>query len=150
MPRARKPRVPGQAPDPRGGPRQGQQGRSYPNRSDLQAQPVRTAKGQAYGQAGQQAAAQRAVPLAQTPPVPTGQGQPLPAPPIYADDVPTPGQPTRRPNEPLTAGMSVGPGAGPSQPQGPPDVLGDRLRALYRAYPTQELRELLEDYAIGD
>lgn len=46
----------------RGGARLGQQGQSYSNRSDLN-QPVRTATGQPYGEAGRQAAAQKVIPL---------------------------------------------------------------------------------------
>lgn len=46
----------------RGGARLGQQGRSYQNRVDMN-QPVRTATGQPYGEAGRQAAAQKVIPL---------------------------------------------------------------------------------------
>src|SRR5438034_8515331 len=75
MPRARKaPTVPtpGAGPaDPRGGPRAGTPGKAYPQRSDLTAQKVATTPNQAYGEAGQQATAQRTVPLAGPPAQPT-------------------------------------------------------------------------------
>lgn len=144
MPRKR--RVPGQAPDPRGGVRQGSPGRAYPNRTDMNAQAVKTTTGQAYGQAGQQAAAQRAVPLAQTPPVPTGGPPAAPGGAwSYPEDVPNLTDPTGRPDEPITAGLPFGPGAGPMANRRPSvDPVSDELRALYLRFPTQELLELIE------
>lgn len=149
MPRKRK--VPGAGADPRGGVRQGNPGKPYPNRSDLRAQPVRTATGQPYGAAGAQAAAQQAVPLPQAPPA-GGAGAAAGGGPQYSypEDVPNLTDPSQRPEEPLTAGMPFGPGAGPRMAVGPQDTLGDQLRALYLAHPTPELRDLLEDYAFGD
>ena len=117
MPRARSRRNPtadGRANN--GGVRQGTPGTAYANRTDLQAPAAAT--GQEYGRAGAQLAAQRAVPLpaAPPPPAPTdaaaaagtaGGGTALPtgAAPF--------GRPTDRPGEPLTTGISSGPGAGP-------------------------------------
>lgn len=104
MPRPRKPGS--------GGPRTGAPGASYTNRSDLNsALPARAATGQAYGQAGQQLAAQRAVPLApagaaQQP----GGGAPAQAAPGSAGPF---DRPSDRPGEPITSGLPVGPGAGP-------------------------------------
>jgi hypothetical protein len=127
---------------PRGGRRSGTPGKSYPNRSDL-AQPVRTATRQPYGAAKQQADAQHAIPLPQTPPVSAA-----PAP--VAVPTPEPGllsAPTGRPNEPLTAGMNMGAGPGPdvnSPLVGGNDQVLQNLYAAYRAAPTEGLRALIE------
>lgn len=77
-----------------GGARQGQQGKSYPQRSDLNAQAVRTAPSQPYGAAASQAAAQQAVPMAQTPVLGLNA-------------------PSQRPGEHVMTGAPQGPGAGP-------------------------------------
>lgn len=50
-------------------------------------------------------------------------------------------QPTARPNEPITAGMASGPGAGPVRQ---PDDFDINLRELYRISPNSELLELIE------
>lgn len=125
---------------PRGGPRKGRAGANYPNRTDLAAQPVKTAPGQPYGQAGAQAQAQRALPLPATPPVqaaaPSTQSGPPPG--MLA-------QPTARPGEPVTAGLPIGAGPGPEALAGglPQDQV---LANLYRAYqiaPSDGLRALI-------
>ncbi len=114
---------------PSGGPRSGAPGGSYPNRSDLRQAP-RTAQGQTYGVAGQQEAAQRAIPL------PKG------------GRLPPFNRPSERPDEPTTAGMPMGPGPGPevlppmARPAGPSTA--DELRALYAVWPSDDLRALLE------
>jgi hypothetical protein len=118
-----------------GGTRQGQPGKNYPNRTDMQqgprqrTQPVRAAAGQQYGQRGQQENMQRAQPLPQGP-----QIIPLDA-------------PTLRPNEPLTAGMAMGPGPGPEAlPQGgvTPDMDAEAFfRALYRQFPNTDIARIL-------
>ena len=120
----------------RGGERLGTQGTSYSNRTDLMAQPVRTGTGQTYGAAGAQAAAQRAMPLAQVPTAsppggaPTGQGMDPSAQgehpalrSLYGD--------TMHPDEPVTAGLPSGPGEGPTF-----GALNDRdlLAALARKF----------------
>lgn len=81
--------------------------------------------GQGYGEAASQAAAQRAIPLAptQTPATaPSGGGgagqslspaQPSPPQGPYPGELTPLTAPTQRPNEPVTAGLSVGPGPGP-------------------------------------
>ncbi|MGL4297491.1 MAG: hypothetical protein ACRCW4_00260 [Candidatus Neomicrothrix subdominans] len=93
-------------------------------------QAPKAVQGQPYGEAGDQLAAQRAIPLpnqgstptpslgsgptSPAPGQPTPQGQPdllalaaaLEPGPILTD-------PTQRPDEPVTAGLPVGPGAGP-------------------------------------
>jgi hypothetical protein len=125
---------------PRGGRRSGSPGATYTNRSDLNAQPVRTAPGQPYGQAVAQQRAQQAIPLPATPPV---QASPAPAVP------PDPGMlhaPSARPGEPVTAGLPVGAGPGPEAlgtiPQN--DQILSNLYAAYRANPTEGLRALIE------
>lgn len=109
-----------------GGARTGAPGTSYGNRSDLNAgtQPIRAVPNQPYGVAGQQQAAQQAVPL------------------------PDFGAPTARPNEPITHGMPTGPGPGPAQAGIPmaADPAADtaaQLRAIYSVYPNDELADLI-------
>jgi hypothetical protein len=114
-----------------GGIRQGQPGGQYPNRADLRAPGNETVKGQPYGQAAAQQAAQRVIPL--TPPSGPGAAPPGPGGPSAGPSGPgmapavssspqqgkAPGSlgpltgPTQRPGEPLTAGLPVGPGPGP-------------------------------------
>ena len=107
-----------------------EQGGKYANRSDLQKPlPITTAPGQGYGKAAEQAMAQRAIPM--RPPGPPGaalnapQANAAPQAPLSAPMMPqepapgmAPGElkflhPTDRPNEPVTTGLSIGPGAGP-------------------------------------
>lgn len=123
-----------------GGLRQGRPGASYANRADLQngprtapAQPVRTATGQPYGAATQQAQAQTALPL-----------------PDLSKMNLSLTRPTERPNEPVTAGIPAGPGPGPealgnvpvSQVSGDPTV--EVLQGLYRIYQNDDLRGMIE------
>lgn len=121
---------------PSGGPRVGAPGVSYPNRTDLNTQPVRTATGQPYGQAGQQRAAQQAAPLPQAP--------------DFGDML----APSARPEEPATAGAALGAGPGPAEAGiGQADNRDDVtawLQGVYRAYPTDDLRDLLEAMMAGD
>lgn len=130
-----------------GGRREGTPGRAYTNRSDLNQnrQPVTAAPNQPYGVRGAQEAAQRAVPLPAPPPVQ--------APPPLASG-PAPGsfgalnRPTELPDEPLTAGLPIGAGAGPEALAGMAalsrsDELVARLRGLYQAYPSDDLERLL-------
>lgn len=154
MPRARKP--PGaNGQDPRGGPREGIQGHSYPNRSDLQqnarAQPVRTAGGQEYGARAAQERAQQVAPLPAQSAAPApqpGQGPFMPR--ISADDVPNLTDPSRRPDEPLEAGLPFGPGPGPRMStMAAPNPTAEQVRALLLAHPTPELRELLTQIELG-
>lgn len=93
--------------------------------------PVARIPGQGYGQQAQQVAAQQAVPMG-TPSVPT----PQPVTPLDA--------PSQRPNEPITHGLPVGPGAGPEALGLTPDPLSE-LRAIYQAYPSNELLGLILD-----
>ena len=118
-----------------GGNRTGRPGSAYTNRTDLNAgprtQPVQVATGQTYGQAGQQAAAQQAIPL----------------PDFNALNL---ARPTERPAEPVTTGLPVGPGPGPevltpsvSTAPASGDLEAAYLQAIYDAYPSDDLADLL-------
>lgn len=139
---------------PRGGRRTGTPGASYTNRTDL-AVPAAAASGQQYGQRAQQMAAQRAMPVAPPPapnlaPPAAPRATPPGAPP---EPMTMPGQvvpldaPSMRPNEPITAGLPVGPGAGP-EALGPlggqSEDVATQLRAIYARFPNEDLRSLLE------
>jgi hypothetical protein len=50
-------------------------------------------------------------------------------------------RPTERPGEPITAGLAVGPGPGPAVPQ---ISEADQIRAIYRSFPSEELRHVVE------
>lgn len=130
---------------PRGGRRNGQPGKQYANRTDLTQAP-KAAPGQQYGAAKQQLDAQAAVPL---PTQAAGGAPPMQAP---AQPMTLPGslgaldQPSARPNEPITAGMSSGPGPGPgvvAAAQGNPVL--DELRGIYRVFPNEDLRRLIAE-----
>lgn len=84
---------------PRGGKRQGTPGRGYANRTDLGTDPNMAQN--TAGTGGMTA--------------PAPQQQPQQAPPMTRspEDSPMLLDPTMRPNEPLTAGISSGPGPGP-------------------------------------
>lgn len=133
---------------PRGGRRSGTAGKAYPNRSDMRPGPIAVAPSQTYGDGVAQAAAQQAIPVPTASPTHPPASAPGQAPPPQMAP-PDPGlltQPTTRPNEPVTAGLPIGPGPGPaSLATGHPD---DQVLAnLYRAYqtaPTEGLRALIE------
>ena len=116
----------------RGGVRQGTPGKSYSNRSDLNAsrQPVQSVKGQAYGKRKAQEDAQAAVPLPKLTP---GSFGPI-------------DRPTDQPQEPVTAGLPFGAGPGP-EILPVPQVADDpalMIRAVYRQFPNEDLRRLIE------
>lgn len=122
-----------------GGPREGTPGKKYPNRSDLTI-PSETGPSRRYGDRKAQQDAIRSAnesislarPAAPTPPSP-------------AFRVPPPfDRPTERPSEPVTAGLSTGAGPGPSDPFRARSTLAE-LRALYEAFPSRELREMILD-----
>jgi hypothetical protein len=124
----------------------------YSNRTDLQNPVAKmaatAAKGQTYGEAGKQIAAQQAVPMgsaptdvqaAQTPQAPT------PMPGQIADLTGN----TERPNEPITAGMNFGPGPSAAifgQPLNPApgsnQALAEQVRAIASLYPNPALLQL--------
>lgn len=126
---------------------------AYPNRTDLQnpAQKVakRVARSPQYGQGAAQMRAQEAVPMAAS----QGDVQAAQA----ARQGPAPGslgdfaRPTERPDEPITAGANFGPGpnavqAGVQMAVRSEDPVLDRLREIYRAYPNDDLADLLDSY----
>jgi hypothetical protein len=125
----------------RGGRRTGTPGKAYSNRTDLNgSQPVRTAPAEHYGDATAQSDAQRAIPL----PAMSGGGggQEAPAgPSIIPLDAPT-----GRPDEPMTAGMPIGPGPGPEILK-PPDPVVRAAAVLNQLGPdadsdTRRLRDI--------
>jgi hypothetical protein len=122
----------------------------YPNRSDLRNPAKKIAKtavkGQAYGKAGEQLASQSAVPMAPSPSamVPAPQ-----APAIQPGGLGAFSRPTERPNEPVTAGASFGPGPTPGREFIVPvaaDAVLNELRGLYQAFPIPELADMLDSY----
>lgn len=131
----------------RGGKRNGKPGTAYAQRTDLQASPqaIKAAPGQAYGAAQLQREMQAAVPIAGTAvPVPT-PGAPAGASPAPQGPMPGMGfaDPTGRPDEPVMAGAPVGPGGGPEMLGGQDDVVM-QLRAVYAAFPSEDLRAILQ------
>ena len=104
-----------------GGRRQGEQGASYSNRTDLNAHvPIATVPDQPYGERAQQQQAQQVVPMAPTQVAPQAAAPARPLMPLNNSPKPqgaAPGSlpfldPTQRPNEPVTAGVDFGPGPG--------------------------------------
>lgn len=129
---------------PRGGRRAGKPGTAYPNRSDLNGPvPVQAAPSQRYGERAASERAQRQMPVA-PPPAPTSAPMPAAPPAPRRATVPLTA-PTQRPDEPLTAGIASGPGPGPEALGFPADPIESELRALYLRFPSEELRELIED-----
>lgn len=99
----------------RGGPRKGKAGKSYANRTDLNAKalPATAVPGQPYGVAGAQLASQKIAPMASGPlqsAPQQGAFQPPagPAPGSFGDLT----DPTKRPDESFMTGVDAGPGAG--------------------------------------
>lgn len=82
---------------PRGGKREGTPGKAYANRTDM---------GMNYDNAGASAAGG-----GMTPPAAGPVGPPAPTP----DDTPNLSAPTAYPDEPVTAGLPIGAGPGPSR-----------------------------------
>ena len=108
----------------RGGKRQGQPGKAYANRTDLNID-----RAVEPGSSGTMPPAQ-----------PAQQQRPM----IRPDDIPTLDTPTLRPDSPITTGLPTGPGPGP----GPESAVAmkplyDPLRAALRRDPTnQALRRM--------
>jgi hypothetical protein len=143
---------------PRGGRRTGTPGKAYANRTDLNL-PAQAATGQQYGQRIQQIAAQRAMPVGRpaTDAVPQGGGRSAttsgsapaapPAGPLPGGLMPL-DAPSQRPGEPVTAGLAVGPGAGPEAlgpMRGQSEDVATELRAIYSRFPTDAMRALLQN-----
>ena len=118
--------------------------KQYPNRSDLRNAGGKVAKqtatGQTYGEAKKQMDAQSAVPMAAAP---TDS-----APQIQPGQLGAFNRPTERPDEPVTAGASFGAGPTPRTQFAVPtsDPVLTELRALYSAYPSTELADMLDSY----
>ena len=125
--------------------------KNYSNRTDL-ANPaakiaVSAAKGQAYGEAGKQRAAQQAVPIG-SPPAPASPPPPTPIPGQVSDLT----GPTQRPNEPMSAGMNFGPGPSSAvfgdalfSQAGSNKALAEQIRAIAAMYPNPALLQLAMD-----
>lgn len=122
----------------------------YPNRTDLSNAAKKVAKmapkGQTYGKATAQLQSQSQVPM--------GSGDITTPQPETSLPRVSPGslgafdRPTERPNEPITSGAPFGEGPTPAQ-LGMPTALGgptplDEIRALYQAYPNDDLAALIE------
>lgn len=100
---------------PRGGKRQGTQGKGYSNRTDLAVD---------YAPGGNPATGGVEPPM---------QQRPIIGPTIGADEVPNLGDPTMRANEPVTAGLNIGlgPGSEAMGPMPPPPM--DPIRQVLQA-----------------
>lgn len=121
---------------------------------DVPMQPPTAPKGQDYGTQGQQLASQEAQPLPTSPVASAGRprvksggagvsGGPAG---IMPGDIPGLTDPSALPNEPITAGLGIGPGAGRealSTPAFAPEELSI-LRGVMLKYPNEDLRRQLE------
>jgi hypothetical protein len=117
----------------------------YPNRSDLRNPAQKIAKqaatGQTYGVAGQQMAAQQAVPMGQSPASAAPAPRPRPAPgSLGALD-----RPTERPNDMLMPMPDAGPGMFT-----PADPVIEELSLLYAQFPNDDLANLISALRFGD
>jgi len=114
---------------PRGGKRQGTQGKGYSNRTDLA---VDYAAGGSPATGGMQA--------------PAAQRQFIP-PVVGADQVPSLLDPSARPDEPVTAGLKSGPGPGPEamppMPPSPTDPVRQVIQAMMMMTPNPDLARVL-------
>ena len=111
----------------------GTEGQAYPNRTDLQDAPI-VPGSTTYGEREELEAAASG---------PTSPASPAPvSPPPTPDDVPGMLDPSIRPGEPIQSGLAQGPGVGPAfdSAAATPAILA----ALYRRYPSEGLRELVE------
>lgn len=147
---------------PRGGARVGKPGTPYPNRGDLR-QAVTVAPAAQYGQRQAAMAQQQAIPLPKrvgeqiaggSPPASTPPGSGSSTTPAGGALSDVPGgipaglgyhDPTARPNEPVTAGLSSGPGPGPS-PTIHRDPETDALRTIYTMHPSNDLLALISKF----
>ena len=135
----------------RGGSRTGTPGKAYANRSDLH-QPVKAAPGGEYGSVTALKSAQKIIPLpdAQAPTTPPAVPQPSPVTGSGGGGVVAPGDinfeaPTARPNEPVTAGLPVGPGPGPEVLNLPSQAAttAAQLRTMYANVPAAQNPDFL-------
>lgn len=122
--------------------------KQYSNRTDLQNPAkkiaVTAAKGQTYGEAGKQLAAQRAVPMAAPASVPA----PRPRNPVAPGSMGAFNRDTTAPDEPVTAGANIGPGPNAFQ-SGimAPAMMGNpvlqELMVLDQLFPSEDLKNLI-------
>jgi hypothetical protein len=120
--------------------------KQYSNRTDLQnpakKMAATAAKGQTYGEAGKQMAAQRAVPMAAPAPAPRPRNAVAPG------SMGAFNRDTDAPDEPVTAGANVGPGPNAFQAgiMAPP-MMGNsvlqELLVLDQLYPSSDLKNLI-------
>ncbi len=114
----------------------------------MTTQPISMPHNQEYGVAKAQAESQRIQPIAGKPEGPKPSGTPTPTvnPGLQPGQVPTLDDPSARPDEPLTAGLPIGPGPGPSSLStasfGPTEL--SVLRGIYLQYPNEDLRRMIE------
>lgn len=136
----------------RGGRRTGTPGKNYAQRGDLNQNrtlPVSAPSGLGYGERkaleDQQRAmpAPAATPVGSVPPTAALTSGRAPLPPGFFTET------TQRPDEPLTAGINLGAGPGSEVLMPVVDPVTEELRALYRAMPNEDLRELIEDREQG-
>lgn len=125
---------------PRGGRRTGTPGRAYSNRTDLN-QPIRTAPSTQYGEAAASARSQRAVPFPQSPGL-SPQIAALMAPVSGTEPAPGLFRDSERPGEPITAGLGIGAGVGPSMDM--QLTTRDLLAAVMRRYPNPDLARMMD------
>ena len=105
----------------RGGERLGRPGQAYSNRTDLMANPQKTA------------------------PAPAPRPRQPAASPMAGLSLTPLDAPTQRPDEPVTAGAPVGPGPGPEAIGLGGEAEVDELRRIYQAFPSEALRQLIEE-----
>ena len=121
--------------------------KKYSNRTDLQnpakKMAATAAKGQTYGEAGKQMAAQRSVPMAAPAPAPQ---RPRNA--VAPGSMGAFNRDTDAPDEPVTAGANVGPGpnafqAGITAPPMFGNPVLQELIVLNQLYPSDDLKNLI-------
>lgn len=116
----------------------------YPNRSDLRNPMTQVAEGQTYGMAKQQQDAMKAVPVGKSP-------VEVEKPVIMPGSLGSFSRPTERPNEPITAGVDYGPGPGSIEAnvnlvRSERNNAMDEIKAIYQAFPSEELGMLIQFY----
>lgn len=135
----------------RGGPRTSTSNTLYPNRSDLARQPAKAPRGGIYGEKKRLLDAQRIQPVAGSATAAIGNGTGQQVPRLTPGDIPDLTDPSGYPAEPVTTGLSVGPGAGPesllSGPFGPESL--SLLRAVYAMFPDEDIRKLIEQTEVN-
>jgi len=110
--------------------------------------PISTASNQQYGMRLAQQKAQQAVPMGQSPTTVSPPAQRLRTAPGTLTPLTAP---TSRPNEPITAGADFGPGPTamasgiPNEMSANDDALRE-LKAIYSAYPSQDLADVIQFY----